>query len=57
VGHLRAQQGAAVRARAAARRLIQLVTLNGMAGTGKTLLAIAAGLKKVADEGATGRCS
>jgi PhoH-like ATPase len=31
---------------------IHLVTLNGSAGTGKTLLAIAAGLKKVADEGA-----
>jgi PhoH-like ATPase len=30
---------------------IHLVTLNGSAGTGKTLLAIAAGLKKVADEG------
>jgi len=29
---------------------IQLVTLNGKAGTGKTLLAIAAGLLKVADE-------
>lgn len=29
---------------------IHLVTLNGAAGTGKTLLAIAAGLKKVADE-------
>ncbi len=30
---------------------IQLVTLVGQAGTGKTLLAIAAGLQKVADEG------
>jgi PhoH-like ATPase len=29
---------------------VQLVTLNGMAGTGKTLLAIAAGLKQVADQ-------
>ena len=29
---------------------VQLVTLVGMAGTGKTLLAIAAGLHKVADE-------
>jgi PhoH-like ATPase len=29
---------------------ISLVTLNGIAGTGKTLVAIAAGLKKVADE-------
>jgi PhoH-like ATPase len=29
---------------------IRLVTLNGMAGTGKTLLALACGLKKVADE-------
>jgi PhoH-like ATPase len=29
---------------------IPLVTLDGMAGTGKTLLAIACGLKKVADE-------
>ena len=29
---------------------VQLVTLNGMAGTGKTLLAIAAGLKQVADD-------
>ncbi|TNE89171.1 MAG: PhoH family protein [Deltaproteobacteria bacterium] len=29
---------------------ISLVTLNGVAGTGKTLIAIAAGLKKVADE-------
>ncbi len=29
---------------------VQLVTLDGVAGTGKTLLAIAAGLKKVADE-------
>ena len=31
---------------------IHLVTINGSAGTGKTLLAIAAGLKKVADEAA-----
>ncbi|NQU41653.1 PhoH family protein [bacterium] len=31
---------------------IQVVTLAGKAGTGKTLLAIAAGLRKVADEGA-----
>lgn len=31
---------------------IRLVTLNGIAGTGKTLLAIACGLQKVADEGA-----
>jgi PhoH-like ATPase len=31
---------------------VHLVTLNGAAGTGKTLLAIAAGLKKVTDEGA-----
>lgn len=30
---------------------ISLVTLNGVAGTGKTLLAIACGLRKVADEG------
>jgi len=30
---------------------IQVVTLAGKAGTGKTLLAIAAGLRKVADEG------
>lgn len=30
---------------------IHLVTINGSAGTGKTLLAIAAGLRKVADEG------
>ncbi len=30
---------------------INLVTLNGVAGTGKTLIAIAAGLKMVADEG------
>ncbi|MCO4743478.1 MAG: PhoH family protein [Proteobacteria bacterium] len=29
---------------------LSLVTLNGVAGTGKTLMAIAAGLKKVADE-------
>lgn len=29
---------------------VQLVTLNGVAGTGKTLLAIAAGLKQVADD-------
>ncbi len=29
---------------------IHLVTLNGVAGTGKTLLAIACGLRKVADE-------
>ncbi|MEQ1568864.1 MAG: PhoH family protein [Myxococcota bacterium] len=29
---------------------VHLVTLNGSAGTGKTLLAIAAGLRKVADE-------
>jgi PhoH-like ATPase len=29
---------------------ISLVTLNGMAGTGKTLLALAAGLKKTTDE-------
>lgn len=29
---------------------VQLVTLDGVAGTGKTLLAIAAGLRKVADE-------
>ena len=33
------------------RDSIQLVTLVGKAGTGKTLLAIAAGLQKVADEG------
>ena len=31
---------------------VHLVTLNGAAGTGKTLLAIAAGLKKVTEEGA-----
>ncbi len=31
---------------------VNLVTLNGVAGTGKTLLAIAAGLRKVADESA-----
>jgi PhoH-like ATPase len=30
---------------------VHLVTINGAAGTGKTLLAIAAGLRKVADEG------
>ena len=30
---------------------VSLVTLNGVAGTGKTLLAIAAGLRMVADEG------
>jgi len=29
---------------------VQLVTINGIAGTGKTLLAIAAGLKQVADD-------
>jgi PhoH-like ATPase len=29
---------------------VQIVTLDGMAGTGKTLLAIACGLRKVADE-------
>ncbi|MCB9676794.1 MAG: PhoH family protein [Alphaproteobacteria bacterium] len=29
---------------------VQLVTINGVAGTGKTLLAIAAGLKQVADD-------
>ncbi len=29
---------------------VELVTLDGMAGTGKTLLAIACGLKKVADD-------
>lgn len=29
---------------------VQLVTLNGVAGTGKTLLALACGLKKVADD-------
>jgi PhoH-like ATPase len=29
---------------------VQLVTLNGVAGTGKTLLAIAAGLKQTADQ-------
>jgi len=29
---------------------VQLVTLNGVAGTGKTLLALAAGLKRVADD-------
>jgi PhoH-like ATPase len=29
---------------------VHLVTLNGMAGTGKTLLAIACGLKRVADD-------
>ena len=29
---------------------VQLVTIDGMAGTGKTLLAIACGLQKVADE-------
>jgi len=31
---------------------LSLVTLNGVAGTGKTLLAIACGLRKVADEAA-----
>ncbi len=31
---------------------VQLVTLDGIAGTGKTLLAIACGLQKVADDGA-----
>ncbi len=31
---------------------VRLVTLDGIAGTGKTLLAIACGLHKVADEGA-----
>jgi PhoH-like ATPase len=31
---------------------IRLVTLDGIAGTGKTLMAIACGLQKVADEGA-----
>ena len=31
---------------------VRLVTLDGIAGTGKTLLAIACGLQKVADEGA-----
>jgi len=34
---------------------VSLVTLMGKAGTGKTLLAIAAGLKKVADDGAYSR--
>ena len=34
---------------------IQLVTLVGKAGTGKTLLAIAAGLLKSADDGAYNR--
>ena len=29
---------------------VQLITLNGVAGTGKTLMAIAAGLRQVADE-------
>jgi PhoH-like ATPase len=29
---------------------VQLVTLNGVAGTGKTLLALACGLKRVADD-------
>jgi PhoH-like ATPase len=31
---------------------VRMVTLDGIAGTGKTLLAIACGLQKVADEGA-----
>ncbi|MFH1466388.1 MAG: PhoH family protein [Pseudomonadota bacterium] len=31
---------------------VRLVTLDGIAGTGKTLIAIACGLQKVADEGA-----
>ncbi len=34
---------------------IKLVTLAGKAGTGKTLLALAAGLRKVSDEGVYGR--
>jgi len=34
---------------------VSLVTLMGKAGTGKTLLALAAGLKKVSDEGAYSR--
>ncbi len=34
---------------------IHLVTLLGKAGTGKTLMAVAAGLKKVLDEGVYGR--
>lgn len=34
---------------------VQLVTLVGKAGTGKTLLAIAAGLQKVADDGSFSR--
>ncbi len=37
------------------RDSIQLVTLVGKAGTGKTLLAIAAGVQKVVEEGAYGR--
>jgi PhoH-like ATPase len=35
---------------------ISLVTLVGKAGTGKTLLAIAAGLQKVTDERTTPAC-
>jgi PhoH-like ATPase len=35
---------------------ISLVTLVGKAGTGKTLLAIAAGVQKVADERLYSRC-
>jgi PhoH-like ATPase len=50
LGNLRAQQGAALRARAPARRPHPARHARRMAGTGKTLLAMACGLQKVADD-------
>jgi PhoH-like ATPase len=50
VGHQAAQPRAALRARPLLNDDIKLVTLVGKAGTGKTLLAIAAGLQKVTEE-------
>ena len=50
VGSAAALQGAALRARAAARPRRRVVALDGRAGTGKTILAIAAALEQVVEQ-------
>jgi PhoH-like ATPase len=50
LGHHRAQPRAELRAQPADGPEIDFVTLLGTAGTGKTLLALAAGLAQVLDE-------
>jgi PhoH-like ATPase len=52
-----AQPRASLRARPVARRERALVTLVGKAGTGKTLLALAAGLRAPSKEACTRACS